>query len=68
MLTGRVKWYDPEQGIGYIRPDEGSEDLFVHQVDILGERNLRDDERVVFEAEEGLPGLKAVRVHSADGT
>lgn len=46
--TGRVKWFDPNKGWGFILADDGSEDIFVHQqcLDMDGFRSLNDDEEV----------------------
>lgn len=61
MATGKVKWFDSHKGFGFIKPDNGQEDVFVHYSDIEGE-DLRDGEHVEFEVREGRKGLKAVGV------
>ena len=61
MATGKVKWFDPDKGFGFIKPDEGQEDVFVHYSEVQGE-DLRDGEEVEFDVEEGPKGLKAVNV------
>jgi len=64
MATGTVKWFSEERGLGFITPDGGGEDLFVHQSEILGEndRRLHNGERVKFDTEKDLKGPNAVRV------
>ena len=61
MATGKVKWFDPDRGFGFINPDEGQDDLFVHYSEVQGD-DLRDGEAVEFDAEEGDRGPKAVNV------
>jgi cold shock protein len=64
MATGTVKWFNADKGFGFITPDEGSKDLFVHQTDIerQGYRTLDEGQKVEFESEEGTKGPKAVQV------
>jgi CspA family cold shock protein len=52
VATGTVKWFSEEKGYGFISPDEGEEDLFVHYTDVEGEgfRSLTEGERVSYEA------------------
>lgn len=63
MATGTVKWFSEQKGFGFIVPDEGDKDLFVHRsnVDTL-DRSLRDDQRVEFEVGEGKKGPEATQV------
>ncbi|MEM8800546.1 MAG: cold-shock protein [Pseudomonadota bacterium] len=51
MATGKVKWFNPRKGYGFIRPDLGDQDVFVHISAIVrsGLEELRDGERVEFE-------------------
>jgi CspA family cold shock protein len=62
--TGTVKWFNDDKGFGFITPEDGSKDLFVHQSDIQGEgfRSLSEGARVSFDVEAGDKGPKAVRV------
>ena len=51
MATGTVKWFSEEKGYGFISPDEGEEEIFVHYTDVEGEgfRSLAEGERVSYE-------------------
>jgi len=64
MATGVVKWFSDEKGFGFITPDEGSKDLFVHHTSIQadGYRSLAEGTRVEYESEQGDKGPKAVNV------
>jgi cold shock protein len=64
MPTGTVKWFSDEKGYGFITPDDGSKDLFVHQSAILGDgfRSLQEGAKVTFNAEAGDKGPRAVDV------
>ena len=64
MATGTVKWFNDDKGFGFITPDEGSRDLFVHHTGINsdGYRTLAEGARVQYEEENGDKGPKAVNV------
>ncbi len=66
MATGTVKWFDPRKGFGFVVPDEGGDDIFVHYSGIKGEdeefKTLHDDDKVEFDIEEGEKGPIAVNV------
>jgi cold shock protein len=64
MSTGTVKWFNDDKGFGFITPDDGGKDLFVHQTAINGEgfRTLTEGAKVSYESEEGDKGPKAVNV------
>ena len=58
MATGTVKWFNSQKGYGFIAPDEGGKDVFVHitAVRAAGLDGLKDDQRVSFEIEAGRDG------------
>ena len=64
MPEGTVKWFSDEKGFGFITPDDGGKDLFVHHSGIVSEgyRSLPEGARVSYESEEGPKGPKAVNV------
>ena len=66
MATGTVKWFSDEKGFGFITPDEGTDDLFVHQSAIAGEgfRSLSEGAKVSYESESGDKGPRAVNVQA----
>jgi cold shock protein len=51
MPTGTVKWYNPEKGFGFIQPDDGGKDAFVHvtAIERAGMNTLRDGQKIKFE-------------------
>ena len=64
MATGKVKWFNPTKGYGFIKPDDGGEDLFVHNSSIQGEgyKSLKEDQSVTFDVEDGEKGPQATNV------
>lgn len=62
--TGTVKFFNSEKGFGFIKPDTGGKDVFVHYSGIKGKgrRNLEQDDRVEFEVEEAAKGPQAFDV------
>ena len=66
MPVGVVKWFNAEKGYGFITPDGGGEDLFVHQSEIQmeGFRDLAEGQRVEFETKQGQKGKQASQVHA----
>ena len=66
MPTGTVKWFSDEKGFGFITPDEGTKDLFVHQSGIVGDgyKSLSEGAKVSYESESGDKGPRAVNVQA----
>jgi CspA family cold shock protein len=64
MPTGTVKWFSSDKGFGFITPDDGTKDLFVHHSGISadGYRSLDEGAKVSFDTEAGDKGPKAVNV------
>jgi CspA family cold shock protein len=64
MSRGTVKWFSNKKGYGFITPDDGSDDLFIHYTNIEGEgfRSLQEGEAVEYEAAEGRKGPEATKV------
>ena len=64
MPTGTVKWFSDDKGFGFITPDDGDKDLFVHHTGINGEgyRSLQEGATVSYDPEQGDKGPKAVNV------
>ena len=61
---GTVKWFSNEKGYGFIRPDDGSEDVFVHHTGIAGDgfKSLQEGDKVTYEVTQGRKGLQAENV------
>ena len=66
MTTGTVKWFNATKGYGFITPDDGSKDVFVHisAVEGAGMRTLNEGQKVTFEVETDKRGPKAVNLQA----
>jgi CspA family cold shock protein len=64
MATGTVKWFNESKGFGFISPDDGSKDVFVHFSAIASEgfRTLAEGQKVTYEVENGPKGPQAANV------
>ncbi len=67
MAQGTVKWFSDEKGYGFISPDDGGEDLFVHHTGISGDgfKSLEEGSKVTYEATQGKKGMQADNVTPA---
>ncbi|AQT67103.1 putative cold shock protein A [Anaerohalosphaera lusitana] len=67
MNEGTVKWFSDQKGYGFITPDDGSDDLFVHysEVQMDGFSTLKENQKVTFEVGQGRKGLCAKNVSPA---
>ncbi|MCX6825391.1 MAG: cold-shock protein [candidate division SR1 bacterium] len=61
MITGTVKFFNTTKGFGFITPDNGEKDVFVHMSALNGE-TLQENDKVQFETEEGQKGTNAINV------
>lgn len=67
MQTGTVKWFNDAKGFGFIKPDDGGKDIFVHHssISMKGFRTLAEGERVQYEITQGTKGPQAENVQKA---
>ena len=68
MATGTVKWFNDAKGFGFIKPDDGGEDLFAHFTAIKGQgfRTLKENQRVDYQVQQGQKGPQAVEINVLD--
>ena len=64
MSSGKVKWFSESKGYGFIEPEGGGDDIFVHYSSIKGEgfKTLKEGQTVSYNAEQGPKGMHAVEV------
>lgn len=60
MQKGKVKFFNFSKGFGFIQPEDGGDDIFVHESGLMGE--IRENDTVEYETERGKKGMNAVRV------
>lgn len=60
MKKGTVKFFNNSKGYGFIKPDDSDEDVFVHQTGLIDQ--IRENDQVQFEVEQGKKGLNAINV------
>lgn len=67
MATGTVKWFNETKGFGFVTPDNGGEDLFVHfsAISSAGYKTLQEGQRVSFEVTQGKKGKQASNIQTA---
>lgn len=67
MATGTVKWFNESKGFGFIAPDDGGDDVFVHFSAIQGSgfRTLAEGQKVTFDVQQGPKGPQAANVQAA---
>ncbi len=67
MATGTVKWFNDAKGFGFIKPDDGSDDLFAHFSAIQGSgfKTLQENQRVTFDVTTGPKGKQASNIQPA---
>ena len=66
LANGTVKWFSEQKGYGFITPEDGGKDLFVHYSNIIGDgfRNLQDGQAVEYDAAQGQKGPEAQNVRA----
>jgi cold shock protein len=69
MANGTVKWFNPTKGFGFIQPDDGGKDVFVHAsaLERAGIRSLDDGQKVVYDVQDGRDGRLSAENLSTTG-
>jgi CspA family cold shock protein len=67
VATGTVKWFNGAKGFGFITPDDGGKDVFVHhsKIEVEGFRTLEEGQKVEYEIGQGVKGPEAIKVRPA---
>ena len=67
MATGTVKWFNEAKGFGFVTPNDGGEDLFVHfsGINMAGFKTLKEGQRVSFDVTQGPKGKQASNIQSS---
>ncbi|BAX80999.1 MAG: cold-shock protein [Labilibaculum antarcticum] len=63
-MEGTVKFFNESKGFGFIKPDDSSEDIFVHSTGLIDE--IRENDKVEYDSERGKKGMNAVNVRVLD--
>ena len=68
MPTGNVKWFNNSKGYGFVTPDEGNDDIFIHfsSIEMEGFKTLKEGQRVIYECEKGPKGFHATSLQKAE--
>ena len=68
MSTGTVKWFNDSKGFGFITPDDGGKDLFVHfsAIQSNGFKTLEENQKVSYDVTSGPKGDQATNIQSVD--
>ena len=68
MATGTVKWFNDDKGFGFIKPDDGSKDVFAHfsAIQGTGHKSLRENQKVAFDVTQGPKGAQASNIRPLD--